>query len=175
MFFSQNATPVQLTVLIVMCTWLLFHCTIHYLVVDHHVDGTMCGVGRQLAEVEGLVHDSLPSEGCVAVDQDGHHLGRTGLQGQSLIQQERGGDRGKTWTSKRRWRFVCLCNGRFILCHCTVMTMQPGVKHRTSQGCTICSYLFGIRSGSIVCSQPLSGNTFSLQFDNTNVDHCKPS
>lgn len=70
-------TPVYLAVLITMFTW--FHRTIRYLVVDHHVDGTMCGVGRQLAEVEGLVHDSLPSEGCVAVYQDGHHLGGRGL------------------------------------------------------------------------------------------------
>lgn len=47
-----------------------------YLVVDHHVDCSMRGVGRQLAEVEGLVHDSLAGEGCVAVYEDGHHLGR---------------------------------------------------------------------------------------------------
>lgn len=68
-----------------MCQW-----TIQYLVVDHHVDGTMCGVGGQLAEVEGLVHDSLPSEGCVAVYQDGHYLGRGGLQSQSVNRQQRG-------------------------------------------------------------------------------------
>lgn len=47
----------------------------------------MRGVGRQLAEVEGLVHDSLPSEGCIAVYQDGHHLRGTGLQSQWVIQQ----------------------------------------------------------------------------------------
>lgn len=73
---------IYIYLLIVMFTRWLFHRTIQYLVVDHHVDCTMCGVGRQLAEVEGLVHNSLPSESCVTVYQDGHHLGGTGLQSQ---------------------------------------------------------------------------------------------
>lgn len=51
------------------------------------MDCTVRGVGRQLAEVEGLVHDSLPSEGCIAVYQDGHHLCGTGLRSQWVIQQ----------------------------------------------------------------------------------------
>lgn len=63
------------------------------------MDCTVRGVGRQLAEVEGLVHDSLPSEGCIAVYQDGHHLRGTGLRSQWVSQQSlvcKG--EGKTWT-----------------------------------------------------------------------------
>lgn len=58
--------------------YIVFHWTARYLVVDHHVDRAMRGVGRQLAEVEGLVHDPLTGEGCIAVYQDRHHLGGTG-------------------------------------------------------------------------------------------------
>lgn len=45
-----------------------------YLVVDHHVDCAVCGVGGQVRQVEGLVHDPLACEGSIAVQQDGHHL-----------------------------------------------------------------------------------------------------
>ena len=44
------------------------------LVVDHHVDGAVCGVGREVREVEGLVDHSLSSEGCIAVQQYTHHF-----------------------------------------------------------------------------------------------------
>uniref|UniRef100_A0A146YLN3 Uncharacterized protein n=1 Tax=Fundulus heteroclitus TaxID=8078 RepID=A0A146YLN3_FUNHE len=43
------------------------------LVVDHHVHGAVGGVGRQVGQVESLVHDALTREGCVSVHQDGHH------------------------------------------------------------------------------------------------------
>lgn len=68
----------------------MLRSAVQYLVVDHHVDRTMCGVRRQLTEVEGLVHDSLPSEGCVTVYQDGHYLGKPGLQSQLVVRQQRG-------------------------------------------------------------------------------------
>lgn len=45
-----------------------------YLVVDHHVDCAVRGVGRQVRQVEGLVHDALARERSIAVQQDGHHL-----------------------------------------------------------------------------------------------------
>ena len=46
-----------------------------YLVVDHHVDGAVGGVGGQVGQVESLVDDALTGEGRVAMQQDGHHLG----------------------------------------------------------------------------------------------------
>lgn len=45
-----------------------------YLVVHHHVDGAVGGVGRQVGKVERLVHEALARERRVAVNQDGHHL-----------------------------------------------------------------------------------------------------
>ena len=45
-----------------------------YLIVDHHVDRTMCGVGGELTQVEGLIDHPLTSEGCISMDQDGHDL-----------------------------------------------------------------------------------------------------
>lgn len=49
-----------------------------YLVVDHHVYGAVSGVGRQVGQVESLVHDSLTCERSVAVKEDGHHLRTVG-------------------------------------------------------------------------------------------------
>ena len=45
-----------------------------YLIVDDDMDRTMCGVRGEFAEVEGLVYNSLSSEGSVSVDQNGHDL-----------------------------------------------------------------------------------------------------
>lgn len=45
-----------------------------YLVVDHHMDCTMCGIGGELTEVESLIHNSLSSKSSVPMHQDGHHL-----------------------------------------------------------------------------------------------------
>lgn len=45
-----------------------------YLVVDHHVHSAVGGVGRQVAQVEGLVHDALASKRGIPVQQDGHDL-----------------------------------------------------------------------------------------------------
>lgn len=36
----------------------------------------MGGVGGQVAQVEGLVHNALPSKSGVSVQEDGHHLVR---------------------------------------------------------------------------------------------------
>jgi hypothetical protein len=47
-----------------------------YLVVDDHVDSAVGSVGWQVAEVEGLVHDTLASKGSIPVQEDGHHLQR---------------------------------------------------------------------------------------------------
>lgn len=35
----------------------------------------MGGVGGQVAQVEGLIHDALAGERSVSVQEDGHHLG----------------------------------------------------------------------------------------------------
>lgn len=52
-----------------------------YLVVDHHMYGAMCGVGRQVGQVERLVDDPLACERSIAVKQDRHHLGnRSSIQ-----------------------------------------------------------------------------------------------
>jgi len=66
------------------------------LVVGHHVHGAMRGVGRQVGQVECLVHDPLARERRVPVDQDGHHLERRGGgprsgPGEDLIQDQVGG------------------------------------------------------------------------------------
>lgn len=45
-----------------------------HLVVHHHMDCTMCGVGRKLTQVERLIHNSLSSKSSVSMNQDGHHL-----------------------------------------------------------------------------------------------------
>lgn len=45
-----------------------------YLVVDHHVYRAVCGVERQVGQVERLVNDTLARECSVAVQQDRHHL-----------------------------------------------------------------------------------------------------
>ena len=44
------------------------------LVVAHDVDGAVRGVLRQVGEMEGLVHDPLPRERCVAVQQHWQNL-----------------------------------------------------------------------------------------------------
>ena len=49
------------------------------LVIDHHVDGAVCGVGREVREVEGLVDHSLSSEGCIAMQQHTHHFAAFGV------------------------------------------------------------------------------------------------
>lgn len=45
-----------------------------YLVVDHHVDSAVGGVGGQVAQMEGLVYDALASERGIPVQKDGHDL-----------------------------------------------------------------------------------------------------
>lgn len=45
-----------------------------YLVVDHHMYGAVCGVGRQVRQVERLVHDTLACERSITVEQNRHHL-----------------------------------------------------------------------------------------------------
>lgn len=54
--------------------WLPRHQTPHHLVVDHHMDCTMCGVGGELTQVESLIHNSLSSKSSVAMNRDAHHL-----------------------------------------------------------------------------------------------------
>lgn len=46
------------------------------LVVDHYVDGAVRGVGGQVTQVEGLVHDALASKCCITMQKDGHDLQR---------------------------------------------------------------------------------------------------
>ena len=46
-----------------------------HLVVDHEVHAAADRVVHQAAHVERLVHDALPGEGAVAVQQDGQRLG----------------------------------------------------------------------------------------------------
>lgn len=45
-----------------------------YLVVDHNVHCAIGGIGRQVAQMEGLIDDPLASEGRIPMDQDGHDL-----------------------------------------------------------------------------------------------------
>lgn len=45
-----------------------------YLVVDDHVDSAVSCVGRQVAQVEGLVDDALAGKRGVPVQKDGHDL-----------------------------------------------------------------------------------------------------
>lgn len=47
-----------------------------YLVVDNHVNGAVGCIGWQVAEMEGLIHDTLASKGSVPMQQDRHHLQR---------------------------------------------------------------------------------------------------
>lgn len=57
-----------------------------YLVVDHDVHGAVCGVGRQVGQVEGLIDDALTGERGVSVQQDGHHLRREHMNLMTLSQ-----------------------------------------------------------------------------------------
>lgn len=45
-----------------------------YLVVDHHMNGPMGGVGGQVRQVESLINDPLACKRSIAMEQDGHHL-----------------------------------------------------------------------------------------------------
>lgn len=45
-----------------------------YLVVDDHVDSAVSRVGRQVTQVEGLVHDALAGKRSIPVQKDGHDL-----------------------------------------------------------------------------------------------------
>ena len=55
------------------------------LVVGDDVDGAVGGVGRQVAQVERLVHHPLTAEGRVAVQQDGHGLLAVGVVAVELL------------------------------------------------------------------------------------------
>jgi hypothetical protein len=46
-----------------------------HLIVDHDVQGAADGVLGQLRHVERLIHDTLPTEGAVSVQQHRHVLG----------------------------------------------------------------------------------------------------
>ena len=47
------------------------------LVVDHHMDGAVCGEGWQVRQMHGLVDNSLTSEGSITMEQNAHHLHHT--------------------------------------------------------------------------------------------------
>lgn len=51
-----------------------FYVCVAYLVVDDHVHGAVRGVGRQVRQVERLVHDTLACECSIAMKQNRHHL-----------------------------------------------------------------------------------------------------
>lgn len=46
----------------------------YYLVVDHDVYGAVSCIGRQVRQVECLVHDALTCKSSITMKQDGHHL-----------------------------------------------------------------------------------------------------
>lgn len=45
-----------------------------YLVVDNHMHSAMCGVGGQIAQMEGFIDNALTCESSVTMDVNGHHL-----------------------------------------------------------------------------------------------------
>lgn len=45
-----------------------------YLVVDNHMHSAMCGVGGQIAQMEGFIDNALTCECSVTMDVNGHHL-----------------------------------------------------------------------------------------------------
>lgn len=57
----------------ICCSWHTVITT--YLIVDHHMYCAVCGVGRQVRQVECLINDPLACERSIAVQQNRHHLG----------------------------------------------------------------------------------------------------
>lgn len=45
-----------------------------YLVVDHHMHSAMCGVGGQITQMAGFIHDALTCKCSITMEQNGHHL-----------------------------------------------------------------------------------------------------
>lgn len=45
-----------------------------YLVVDHHMDCTICGIRGEFTQMERLINNSLSRKSSIAVHQNRHHL-----------------------------------------------------------------------------------------------------
>ena len=45
-----------------------------HLVVDNNMNGAMCSVVGQVSKVKSLIDHTLSCEGCIAVEEDAHHL-----------------------------------------------------------------------------------------------------
>lgn len=90
---------------------------LQYLVVDHHMDGTMCGVGGELTQVESLIHNSLSSKSSVTMNQDGHYLEKSHHSNISLMQIY-------IYSTKHKKKPPCTRNNNFYLLSLSVSSVE---------------------------------------------------
>lgn len=62
---------------------------ITHLIVDHHMYGAVCGVGRQVGQVERLINNPLACERSITMQQNRHHLCNHSISLETSYKQHR--------------------------------------------------------------------------------------